>query len=471
MGSNRQTVLSVFDRSGFKWFHMKSILTTGMGVFTDGYDLSSVGIVLPLALASFGQKSLTGLESSLLAGSALFGAVIGAVIFGLLANRGRKKFYGIDVGLLAVMALAQAFVTNIWMLILVRLALGIGVGADYVLSPMIMGEHANVKDRGKSMAIGFGLTWTVGAAFASLLYLALEAYHLPGNLVWRIVLGAGAIPALSVIYLRRRMPETPRYLARVAGDGAYLAKVAAELTGPLTPEMVQSITREGELVKDRAQIGDYLRRNARQIAAACLLWFLFDIVAYSGILFGPSLIAKGIGLTAGTFNLFMQVFATIPGALVAALLIDRVGRKPLQALGFLGMGLALFLFALSHSSIVAAPLLGAVIYAGVNFFQQAGPGSISASGMLGVELAPTKVRGIVQSMTVASGRIGASLTAFVFPALIAAYGVSTALVVLGVLALVALLITVAFIPETKKRSLEEASGEDLVGQMQVVMSD
>jgi putative MFS transporter len=109
-----------------------------------------------------------------------------------------------------------------------------------------------------------------------------------------------------------------------------------------------------------------------------------------------------------------------------------------------------------------------VIYAGVNFFQQAGPGSISASGMLGVELAPTKVRGIVQSMTVASGRIGASLTAFVFPALIAAYGVSTALVVLGVLALVALLITVAFIPETKKRSLEEASGEDLVGQMQVL---
>ncbi len=90
------------DKAKFSGFHLKSMVSTGMGVFTDGYDLSSIGIVLPLALAAFGVKSLTGLESSLLAGAALVGAALGAILFGILANRGRKAFYGLDVTMMAL---------------------------------------------------------------------------------------------------------------------------------------------------------------------------------------------------------------------------------------------------------------------------------------------------------------------------------------------------------------------------------
>ena len=70
------------DEQKFKRFHWLTLFTTGMGVFTDGYDLSSIGIVLPLVLASFGVTKLTGFESGALAGSALVGAAIGAIIFG-----------------------------------------------------------------------------------------------------------------------------------------------------------------------------------------------------------------------------------------------------------------------------------------------------------------------------------------------------------------------------------------------------
>ena len=78
------------DSKKLSFFHWKSLITTGMGVFTDGYDLSSIGIVLPLVLVSFGIRSLTGIESSLLAGSALIGAVAGALIFGILSNGGMQ---------------------------------------------------------------------------------------------------------------------------------------------------------------------------------------------------------------------------------------------------------------------------------------------------------------------------------------------------------------------------------------------
>lgn len=439
------------DETPLNRFHWRSLLTTGMGVLTDGYDLSSVGIVLPLALASFHEHSLTGIQSSLLAGAALVGSAVGALIFGFAANRGRKRFYGLDVTIMTLAALAQAFVPSIGWLIAARFILGIGVGADYVLSPMILGEHANRRDRGKIMALGFGLTWTVGAVVASLLYLALHAANIAPGLTWRIVLAAGAIPAASVIYLRRRLPETPRFLLAIERNADAYARVASQATG--------EVVRPPRAIGSNEEPRRFLARRWRIVLAACSLWFLFDIVAYSGILFGPSLIAKGIGLTPGTFNLAMELIATIPGALVGVALVDRLGRRRLQAAGFAGMAAFLVIFALNHAAILATPLLGAAIYGGVNFAQQAGPGSISASGLLGVELASTRSRGTVQAFTVASGRLGASLTAFVFPALFAHLGESAALLFLAGIAVLALVITIVAVPETATRSLEESSGE------------
>jgi len=206
------------DEKPFSRFHLLAMFTTGMGVFTDGYDLSSIGIVLPLVLASFGIDHISGLESGLLTGSALVGSGVGAILFGFLAQKGRKRFYGIDVAIMAVAALAQAFAPNLWWLIGIRFVLGIGVGADYVLSPTIMAEHANKKDRGKKLAIGFGAMWGFGAIAAALVLFMLEKLGVPPDLQWRIVLGGGAVSALSVLMLRLRMPETARFLARVEGD-------------------------------------------------------------------------------------------------------------------------------------------------------------------------------------------------------------------------------------------------------------
>src|ERR1700723_4015951 len=221
---------TAIDEAKFKAFHWRAILTTGLGVFCDGYDLSSIGIVLPLVIASFGIAKIGGLESAMLAASALVGAAVGALIFGVLGQKGRKRFYGLDVALMATMAAAQAFAPNLWSLIAIRFILGIGIGADYVLSPTIMAEHSNRRDRGKKIGLGFGVMWPTGAAAAALLALLLSPLGVEPSLRWRLVLAFGCVPAISVLYLRRKMPETARYLGRLAGDTASATAVVRHIS-------------------------------------------------------------------------------------------------------------------------------------------------------------------------------------------------------------------------------------------------
>ena len=73
------------------------------------------------------------------------------------------------------------------LLIACRFVLGIGVGADYVLSPTIMAEHSNRADRGKAIGLGFGTMWPIGALAAAVLKLLLDSFHVPPELVWKIV--------------------------------------------------------------------------------------------------------------------------------------------------------------------------------------------------------------------------------------------------------------------------------------------
>ncbi len=455
MTDHKQDALEVLDAQKFSRFHARAVITTGMGVFTDGYDLISISVVLPLVLKSFGVDHLTGMQSSLLVASALLASAVGALVFGVLSNAGRKRYYGVDVMLMAVAALAQAFCGSIGMLIAARTLLGLGIGADYVLSPMIMAEHSNAKDRGKALTVGFSLMWVLGAIAAALLQIVLERLHVPPDLQWRITLGAGVIPAGAVILLRRRLPETPRYYAHIKGDAQALRGVVAQVVGEDPARAAPSVTE----VSLGAGMRSYFASHWRRFAMVCLLWFVYDIVIYAAGLFGPSLLGKSVGLSPAEFQLVNSAIFSVSGSLVAVALIDRWGRKPLQALGFVLMAAMLGLYAYTYHPGLSAPLYGIGLYGLFFFFNQIGPGSISGAGMLGVEMAATRVRGLVQGLSVTAGRLGAALGVFVFPRLFAHFGESFAVMFLALTALIGAALTLVGIPETRRASLEQASGE------------
>jgi MFS family permease len=432
------------DEQKFQRFHWRATLTTGLGVFCDGYDLSSVGIVLPLILTSFGHAKLSSVESAVLAAAALIGATVGALIFGVLGQRGRMKFYGFDMIILGGAAIAQAFAPDVAWLIAIRFILGLGVGADYVLSPVIMAEHANRANRGRALGLGFGTMWPLGALAAALFALLLQALGVPDDLRWRLVLAAGAIPAISVVWLRRQMPETARFLARLKGDRDGASEVMSQISGQdvQAPEI------------DTRSFWEVFRRHARPILSAALLWMIYDLVVYAGILFGPSLIATSLGLGPVTFTLLMQIIFILPASFLGSLfVIDQIGRKPLQAGGFLAGAILVGAFALMQHQLVAMPIMALVVY-GLFNVAQTGPGLVSGAGILGVELAPTRIRTVAQSITVAGGRLGAAISGFAFPLLFAGIGQMGAYLVIAALALLGAILTQLLVPETGRISLE-----------------
>ncbi len=438
------------DEQEFGAFHWRTTLTTGLGVFCDGYDLSSVGIVLPLILHSYGDPSLTGLQSASLAASALVGAAIGALAFGVLAQGGRKRFYGFDVMILGVAAVAQAFAPDITWLIALRFLLGIGVGADYVLSPTIMAEHANRANRGRALGLGFGTMWPVGALVAGLFTLLLQSLGVHDDLLWRIVLAAGAVPALAVLYFRRQMPETARYLARIAGDGDAAAQVITHISG----EVATAPPR------DERRFGLVFALHSHGIWSAAILWMVYDLVIYATILFGPSLIATSLGLSPLKFTILSQVIFVLPASiLMSVFVIDQVGRKPLQVWGFVAGAVAVGVFALLQDFLLAIPILAFIVF-GLFNIAQTGPGLVSGAGILGVELAPTRVRSVAQGITVAGGRIGAAVSAFFFPLLFAGMGPAFSYWVLAGLALLGAILTQILVPETGRISLETLTEAD-----------
>ena len=438
------TDFATIDEQKFHAFHWRATLTTGLGVFCDGYDLSSVALVLPLILHSFGQKSLTSVESAALSASALVGAAIGALVFGVLGQKGRRTFYGLDVLILGIAAAAQAFAPDVIWLIGIRFVLGLGVGADYVLSPVIMAEHSNRADRGRALGLGFGTMWPVGALAAVLFKFLLDFLHVDGDLQWRLVLAGGAVPALAVLYFRRTMPETARFLARLGGQHAEAKKVMEQISG---------VEAKAPTSDERA-FWAVFRRHAKEILAAALLWMMYDLVVYVFILFGPNIIAKSIGMDPKMFALLTQVLFVLPASVLGSLfLIDRFGRKPLQGWGFLGGAVLLGVFALMQHQLLATPILAFAVYGALNV-AMTGPGLVSGAGILGVELAPTRVRSVAQSITVAGGRIGAAISGFAFPLLFAGIGQAGAYWVVVGLAVLGAVFTFLLVPETGQISLE-----------------
>jgi len=189
-------------------------------------------------------------------------------------------------------------------------------------------------------------------------------------------------------------------------------------------------------------------------------WFLLDI-AYYGTTISSPLILKSLNphsslLTNMFYTLIIFVVAALPGYIVAALTIDRLGRKFIQWFGFAMMGLAygLLFVAPVLTTITAAFLL---VYGMSYFFTEFGPNVTTF--VYPAEIFPVMVRTTAHGIAAGVGKIGAFIGAFAFPFLLANFNLPGAMAVAAVISLAGLLLTVFTLPEPNQRSLEEVSGE------------
>ncbi|OWP53428.1 putative sialic acid transporter [Candidatus Micrarchaeum sp.] len=418
--------------------HIRIMLISGMSFFTDAYDLFVIGVVLLMVRGLF---DLSALQLGMLASIALFGAAIGPIIFGYIGDKiGRKYTYWITIIILIIGAIGSAFSTGFIMLFVWRFILGVGIGGDYPLSATIVAEYANKNDRGKLVASTFAMQG-FGIIAGALIAVVLLYAHVPIQLAWRLLLGFGAVPTLTILYARTKLGETPWYSLYTANKSS--KKDPKERSYSIKPR-------------------ELLAKNWKYMVGTSVAWFLLDVSYYGTSIFTPYF-TTFLGYT-GIFgptlaSALLLVIAAVPGYWVAVALIDREGRKPIQSIGFLAMGISFIVLALAGSYLLSIiPLAFFVIYGLTFFFSNYGPNTTTY--VYPAELYPTQYRARGHGIASMSGKLGAALSTLAFPVILTQLGKYALLGGLGILALAGFVVTMVLLPETKRKSLSETSREN-----------
>jgi MFS transporter, PHS family, inorganic phosphate transporter len=446
------------DESGISRFQLKIMFISGMGFFTDAYDLFVIGIVVYLIKPEW---HLTTGQISWLNSATLIASAFGAILFGRIADMlGRKRIYGYEVLILAIGAIASAFSPNLVFLLVCRVILGIGIGGDYPVSATIMSEYSGKRDRGKMVGLVFAMQG-LGLVVGPLIAAGLLASGMSNDLTWRILLGIGAIPGLAVFYLRRQIHETPRFaLAGGAVQEAQAAITAA--MGMSAPEAAQDL----KVTPPQSVLEGFkdLMRNPRMLKwliGTSAAWALMDFCYYGNSISTPEILSLLKPHAAELHNVLIQlaIFAVfaLPGYFVAIALMDRTGRRAIQILGFVMMALAFLAIGLIPGvtkAVVPFVLLYGVSY----FFTEFGPNTTTF--VYPAEIFPVEVRTTGHGISAGAGKVGAFIGAYMFPVFLASsLGMRGAMVIAGVVALLGAVVTAWLLPEPKGRSLEDLSDE------------
>ncbi len=468
------TLGDALDNAPLSAFHRRAALISGVGFFTDAYDLFVISTVAAIVSTRW---HLTTSRTSWVSGSAILGAFVGAVVFGRLADLvGRKKIYMLVAAIMIVGALASALAPNFLALTTARFVLGLGIGGDYPVSAVLMSEYANRNDRGRLVGLVFSMQ-ALGLVVGPLVALGLLESHVSDGLTWRLLLGLGALPAAGVIYLRSKMPESPRFQAAVRGRAAQAASELDAFSGGVVrsvaaPVLVPAPTRAAagaDLSRPRLYHVLRDRRMLRLLAGTAGSWFVLDYAYYGNTLSLPVILKSvdpGADLAAKlTWSLAMFVVFAVPGYALAIWWMDRIGHRRLQLVGFGVLGAAFFLLA-------AVPVLTASVGAfiaifGLSYlFVEFGPNTTTF--VLPSEVFPVSARTTGHGISAGVGKLGAFLGVFVVPALETKLGLRPMLAIAAGSAVLGILLT-RLLPEAARRGLEEVSGDN--GSTAIIVVD
>jgi len=452
-GAAPPSVGHLLDEAPRSRFHRRTVVVSGVGFFTDAYDLFVIGTVSAIVAT---QWHLSTVETSWVTGSAILGAFFGALLFGRIADvLGRKSVYlGVAV-IMVVGAVASAVAPGFIWLVVARFVLGLGIGGDYPVSAVLMSEYSNRSDRGRMVGMVFSMQ-ALGLIVGPLVGLLLLTSGMSHDIAWRVMLGLGAIPAAGVVYLRSRMPESPRFTAQVRGEAA---EASADLA-TFSDGVVEARTTHAP-AGERMGVGQFLRSRRMLVlllgTAGC--WFLFDYAYYGNTLSLP-VILKQVAPHASletkllwTLGLFV-VFA-VPGYVLAVVTMDRIGHRRLQYIGFGVMAAAfLALAAFTHLTTVVGPFLA--IFGLSYFFVQFGPNMTTF--VLPSEVFPVSMRTTGHGIAAGIGKLGAFVGVFLVPQLQKHYGLRGMLLIAGIAAVLGFALT-GVLPEPARRSLDSMHDE------------
>ncbi|KAL0016741.1 hypothetical protein SO802_003810 [Lithocarpus litseifolius] len=488
-------VLSALDIARTQFYHFKAIIITGMGLFTDAYDLFSIPLIMMFIGRIYYEKHAyvtPHVVVSIMVAIALLGTVIGQLVFGRLGDLvGRRRVYGIALMIMALSSIGCGFsicTTRSCVLAslgLFRFILGFGVGGDYPLSATIMSEYANKRTRGSFIAAVFSMQG-FGILVASVVTMVVCAiFNRAANgapkdrtpkeadIAWRLILMLGAIPAGLTFYWRMKMPETPRYTALVEQN---IIQAVMDMEKVMEVPMSQIV--EDKLLPPSPLpypllSKQFFRLHGRDLLSCSFTWFLVDIVFYSSNFFQSRIYLEENGdknvyqdvFKAAKLQAIIALCSTIPGYFFSVYFIDKVGRVKIQMMGFSLMALVFLVLGITYKYWVHKSKTGFLVLYGLTFFF-ANFGPNTTTFIVPAELFPARFRSTCHGISGAIGKVGAIIGSVGFVSALdgaKTRGMTVSLIILAGVCLLGMAITFFFTPETMGRSLEE-NENDVLGR-------
>ncbi|WP_415853808.1 MFS transporter [Sinomonas sp. G460-2] len=440
------------DRLSLSRPHYKLLLIGGLGYSFDGMDGAVVAFLLPRIQELWG---LSNASLGLVGSAAPLGFFFGAILAGWLGDRfGRKQVMMWALAFYAVMSVVAALAPNFGVFLVARVLAGLGAGAESVIIAPFLSEFIPPKRRGWFIGTlaGFFSFGFVGAALIGRFVVPMGADG------WRWAQVITAIPILLLLWWRRSLPESPRYLISqgrteeaervVARFEDSVAKATNKPLTPLEPAAEDIATHQQKITVWNALKFMWSRALRRRTAVIWLIWFVITFSYYGFFSWIPTLlVGRGITVTKSFEFSIIIYLAQIPGYFSAAWLCDRIDRKNTIALYLAGSAVSAFW--LSQSSDPGMILLAA---ATLSFFLN---GTYAGVYAYTPELFPTWMRATGVGLASAVGRIGSILAPSIIGIFSVALGFGGVFTMTTVVLTVGVLGVVIFGASTAGKSLED----------------
>ncbi|MEA2372579.1 MAG: hypothetical protein QOH12_2973 [Solirubrobacteraceae bacterium] len=382
----RTQIPARLDRLPWSSWHRMILIGLGTVWILDGLEVTIVGSIgSRLSEIGSGLSITKGEVAGGAAAAYIAGACLGALFFGWLTDRyGRKRLFMLSLGLYLVATLMTAFSFSLWWFLLFRFLTGMGIGGEYAAINSAIDELIPAKSRGRIDILINGSFW-VGAALGSLLSIvALNTNIFPANLGWRLTFGLGVLFGLAVLFVRRNVPESPRWLfihGREEEAEAIVSDIEDRVRRSTGKELDEP--EKSMVVRQRKSIGFLtIARTVFKLypgrTVLGLSLFIGQAFLYNSMLFSAGDILSTFFKTAsGQVPYYLVAFAVgnFAGPLLLGRLFDTVGRKPMIAGTYILSGLLLLVTALlfKQGSLNATSLTAC--WCAVFFFASAGASS------------------------------------------------------------------------------------------------
>jgi SP family galactose:H+ symporter-like MFS transporter len=423
---------------------------SALGGLLFGYD---TGVISGAILFIRKDFALSPTAVEFVVSCVLVGAVVGAIMGGMLADRfGRRRLIIATATLFVIAALGTAIAPTLPLLVAGRIAIGVAIGIASFTTPLYIAEISPVSLRGRLVSVN-QLALTSGIVLAFLVDYALAANH-----AWRVMFGLAAIPAAVLGIGMIWLPESPRWLlSRQNPDAARLILQRIRQQRQVEDEMtaIQNglKTQSGgaadllkPLIRPALIVGVALAMFQQITGINTVIYYAPTIFGYAGFASASASILASVSV--GVVNVLMTG--------VAVLLMDRVGRRPLLLISLAGMVMGLASLGLAFALPRLSGSLGWLAVASLMLF--VGSFAIGLGPVFWLlisEIYPLKVRGLAMSLATVANWGTNLLVALTFLSLIHAVGKAMTFWLYALTGIGAWLFIWFLVPETKGKSLEE----------------